>query len=127
MVPGKNAQTTAVDRDGPMQTKFRREVGDGGGFQIAVLCFKPTVFVLKVLVEYLEGGRVQPHIRGILGEVHEPVWPDFGQLFDGVVMGQFPEGRIDVFKQPTGLRSPTPPKVMCQFHETGETGWNAIR
>ena len=41
-----------------MQTKFRRKVSNGGGFQIAVLCFKPTVFVLTVLVEYLEGGRV---------------------------------------------------------------------
>jgi hypothetical protein len=62
-----------------VEAKFRREVSDGGGFQIAVLRFKPTVFVLKVLVEYLEGSGVQPHIRGISGEVHESVWPDFGQ------------------------------------------------
>jgi hypothetical protein len=79
MVPGENAQTTTIDGEGPMQTKFRGEVGDGEGSQIVVLCFKPTVFVFKVLVEYLEGGRVQPHIRGILGEVHKPVWPDLGQ------------------------------------------------
>ena len=62
-----------------MQTKFRREVGDGRSFQIAVLSFKPTVSILTVLIEYLEGGRVQPHIRGIFGEVHESVRPDVGQ------------------------------------------------
>src|SRR5580765_5220929 len=78
MVPGKNAQTTAVDGDGSMQTKLCREVGDSGSFQIPVLCFEPTVSVLTVLVEYLESGRVQPHIRGIFGEVQESVRPDVG-------------------------------------------------
>jgi hypothetical protein len=100
-----------------MQTKFRREVGDDGSFQIAVLCFKPTVSILTVPVECLEGGRVQPHIRGIFGEVRESVRPDVGQYFDRVVVGQYPEGRIDVFKQPTGFRSPTPPKIKRQFFE----------
>src|SRR6185295_5796167 len=66
MVSGKNAQTAAVDRNGSVQAKLRREVGDGGVFQIAVRSFKPTVSVLTVLVECLEGGRIQPHIRGII-------------------------------------------------------------
>ena len=79
MVSGENTQTSAIDGNGPMQTKFSREVGDGGRFQIAVLCLKPTVSVLTVLVEDLEGGRVQPHIRGIFGKMHESVRPDFGQ------------------------------------------------
>src|SRR5215467_10420411 len=79
MVSGKNAQTTAVDGDGSMQAKLCREVGDGGNFQITVLCFKPTVSVLAVPVERLEGGRIESHIRGILGELHKSVWPDFGQ------------------------------------------------
>src|SRR5438128_884017 len=81
MVSGENAQTSAIDRNGPVQTKFCREVGDDGGFQIAVLCLKPTVFVPTVLVEYLEGGRVEPHIRRIFGKLHESVRPDFGQEF----------------------------------------------
>src|SRR5580765_4798869 len=97
MVSGKNAQTTAVDRNGSVQAKLRREVGDGGGFQIAVLCFEPTVSVLTVLVKCLEGGRIQPHIRGIFGKVQESVRPDIGQEFYGVVLGQHPEGWIDVF------------------------------
>src|SRR5262245_29579065 len=98
MVSGKNAQTTAVDGDGSMQTKFCREVGDRGSFQIPVLCFEPTVYVLTIFVEYLDGGRVHPHIRGIFGKMQESVRPDVGQEFDGVVLGQYPEGWIDVFK-----------------------------
>jgi hypothetical protein len=62
-----------------METKFRRKVSNAGSFQIAVLCFKPNVSILLVLVKDLESGRVQPHIRGIFSEVHEPVRPDIGQ------------------------------------------------
>ena len=59
-----------------MQSEFRREVGDGGSFQIAVLCLEPAVLVLTVPVEYLECGRIQPHIRGIFGKVQESVGSD---------------------------------------------------
>ena len=118
MVSGENAQTAAINGNGRMQTEFRREIGDGGSVQIAVLCCKPAVLVLTVLVEHLESGRVPPHIRGILSEVYKSVGPHLCQEFDGVVIGQYPEGRVDVLKQPSGLRIPTPPKIHRQFLET---------
>ena len=37
MVSGKNAQAAAIDGNGPVETKFSREVGDGRSFQIAML------------------------------------------------------------------------------------------
>ena len=40
------------------------------------------------------------------------------QKFDGIVVRQLPRGFIQMLKEPTGIRLPTPPQVICQLGQT---------
>ena len=117
MVSGENAQTAAINGNGGMQTKFCREVGDGGSFQIAC-AFLTNSSVGKVLIE-----QVDTSIAAYTRDLRQGASRSgltLARSLTGLWWVRNHRGRIDVFEQPTGFRSPTPPKILRQFRQTTE-------
>ena len=49
------------------------------------------------------------------------------QEFDRIVVGQSPKRPIHGFEQPSGIRVPAPPEIVCEFLQTNQTAGQGPR
>src|SRR6478735_7226120 len=121
MVAGKNAQPAAVDGHGVMQSEFGRKIRNRQIVPLRVLARKPGAVPTHILLIRFEHRRVLTHECRIVREIGQPVRLHILKQFDGIVMRQTPQRRIDRFKELSSLRLPTPPEIKCQFRQPTET------
>src|SRR5258706_5149178 len=115
MITSQYAETTRIDWQGLMQTKFHGEISNGTRIKFRVSLKRPGFLVIKIRIKTREDAVIQIQIIIVLHDLIQTRASDLAQDFNWVMTQAFPHFVIKFAEEMPGFRLPCPPQVISTF------------